>query len=328
MLVELARSGHYPEKPLPTTRVDSQFAQVPFNYIRLSNQESTGLYTSLGDVVKGENPYRMIEPGFNFVSWIECSLQNGVAAYMIAPGVYVRGGGDCSRIATPGFLGLSFYRTPQRPFAWILAGTFASREPGIGQPQSTRWVNRYEVVQIFEERRVGNLDWYRIGPSDWIEQRLLAKVEPDERRPEGVEGDQWISVNLYEQTVTVYEAGRLVYATLTSTGLPGWWTQPGSFQVYSKLDQDDMAGAFEADRSDYYYLEDVPWVLYFDEARALHGAYWHNGFGYPRSHGCVNLSPGDAQWIFQWASEGTWVHVFDPSGNTPTDPSLYTAGGA
>ena len=95
-----------------------------------------------------------------------------------------------------------------------------------------------------------------------------------------------------------------------------------------KLEADPMQGAFAADRSDYYYLEDVPWILYFDKSRALHGAYWHNGYGYPRSHGCVNLSPADAQWLYNWAEVGTYVHVFDPSGRTPTDAELYGEGGA
>jgi lipoprotein-anchoring transpeptidase ErfK/SrfK len=87
-----------------------------------------------------------------------------------------------------------------------------------------------------------------------------------------------------------------------------------------------MSGATAADRSDYYYLEDVPWTMYYDEARAFHGAYWHNSFGYPRSHGCVNLSLGDSHWLFDWAAVGDYVYVYDPSGRTPTDPSLFGSG--
>jgi lipoprotein-anchoring transpeptidase ErfK/SrfK len=68
--------------------------------------------------------------------------------------------------------------------------------------------------------------------------------------------------------------------------------------------------------------------MYFDQARALHGAYWHNSFGYKQSHGCVNLSPADSQWLYMWGDVGDWVYVWDPSGETPTDPSLYGAGGA
>ncbi len=89
-----------------------------------------------------------------------------------------------------------------------------------------------------------------------------------------------------------------------------------------------MAGSFTADHSDFYYLEDVPWILYYDQSRAIHGSYWHNGYGYPRSHGCVNMSPFDSHWIYNWAEEGTWVYVYDPSGRTPTDAELYGAGGA
>ena len=75
--------------------------------------------------------------------------------------------------------------------------------------------------------------------------------------------------------------------------------------------------------TDFYYLDNVPWTMYFDKARALHGAYWRTRFGYPQSHGCVNLSVGDAHWLYNWANEGDWVYVHDPSGLTPTDPALY-----
>ena len=89
-----------------------------------------------------------------------------------------------------------------------------------------------------------------------------------------------------------------------------------------------MSGAFEADRSDFYILEDVPWTMYYDKARALHGAYWRTAFGFPQSHGCINLSPIDAHWLINWANEGEWVYVWDPSGVTPTDPDYYCDGGA
>ena len=60
-----------------------------------------------------------------------------------------------------------------------------------------------------------------------------------------------------------------------------------------------------------YELEDVPHVMYFFEDYALHGAYWHNNFGVPMSHGCVNVNPVDAGWLFNWAPIGTTVNIHD-----------------
>ena len=120
----------------------------------------------------------------------------------------------------------------------------------------------------------------------------------------------------------------MIFATLISTGIDPYFTQPGVFQIYDMKEKDTMSGAFAADRSDYYYLEDVPYTMYYDQARAIHGAYWHSIFGYERSHGCVNLSVADAHWVYNWAQVGDWVYVWDSSGRTPTDPAYYTQGGA
>ncbi|NIS82529.1 MAG: L,D-transpeptidase family protein [Anaerolineales bacterium] len=327
-LTDLVIEGVYPEHPLPVTRVDPSLGDVPFSYVRSGRKKGTPLYNDLSNAIKGKGSYRKIDPGFVYFSWIDLVKQDGEVAYMIAPGVYVRGDGMSRLSALPSFHGVALSRTPDRPFAWVLGNVESREGAGSDQPKTGRWWFRYELVWVYDVEKIGDWNWYRVGPEDWIEQRLLGIVYPDPNRPEGIPDNRWISINLYEQTVAIYEEGELIYATLVSSGLQGWWTRPGVFQVFEKLESDFMGGSFEADRSDYYYLEDVPWILYFDEARALHGAYWHNGFGYPRSHGCVNLSLTDANWIFNWAQEGTWVYVFDPSGETPTDPAAYGAGGA
>jgi lipoprotein-anchoring transpeptidase ErfK/SrfK len=117
--------------------------------------------------------------------------------------------------------------------------------------------------------------------------------------------------------LAVYQDNRLVFATMISSGTGEFYTRQGVFQIERKLETEDMSGAFTADKSDFYYLEDVPWTMYYDGARAIHGAYWHDGFGFKQSHGCVNLSVADAYWLFKWAHEGDWVYVWDPTGETP-----------
>jgi lipoprotein-anchoring transpeptidase ErfK/SrfK len=166
-----------------------------------------------------------------------------------------------------------------------------------------------------------------IGPDEWLPKKYVARIDVNPTPPPGVTGDRWIEVNLFEQTLSVYDHRQLVFATVIATGIEPFWTQPGLFQIYEKHDKTPMTGSFEANRSDAYYLEDVPWTMYYDQARALHGAYWRTKMGFEQSHGCINMTPGDAHWLFDWASIGDWVYVWDPSGRTPTDPKLYGSGG-
>jgi hypothetical protein len=130
-----------------------------------------------------------------------------------------------------------------------------------------------------------------------------------ERRddPEGyaAEGRKWIDISIKRQMLVAYVGRRAAYATLVSTGQGGMGdpavvhaTVRGVYHIHAKhvsgtMDGDEAAG-------DSYDLRDVPYIQYFFEGYALHGAFWHDDFGKPRSHGCVNLAPADAQWLFGW----------------------------
>ncbi len=326
-LSELARLGLLSPRPLPLAEIDPALSYVPFSYVR-AGSGATPLYTSYEDAVRGGGGASSLSDGFVYLSYFNRQEDSGVTVYSTGNG-YVRSD-DVSRVSQlPQSPGLQFERTPDRPFAWTVAGGLCSSEEPAGPlGDHTACFTRHSVVQIYDRQRVGDWDWYMIGPNQWIEQRFLAVVDPDPTPPEGVDQDRWVSINLYEQTVAVYEAGSLVFATVGSTGRNGFWTQPGLFQVWAKLERDDMTGGIPGEADNFYFLGDVPRVLYFDQARALHGTYWHGKFGTPTSRGCVNLAPADSNWMFEFAEVGTWVHVFDPSGNTPTDPALYGAGGA
>lgn len=326
-LSNLARLGLLSPRPLPLTEIDPALSYVPFSYVR-AGSGATPLYTSYEDAVRGGGGASSMSDGFVYLSYFNRERDSGVTVYSTGNG-YVRSD-DVSRVSQlPQSPGLQFERTPDRPFAWTISGGLCtSEEPAGPLGDHTACFTRHSVVQIYDTQRVGDWDWYMIGPNQWIEQRFLAVVDPDPTPPEGVDQDRWVSINLYEQTVAVYEGGSLIFATAASTGRNGFWTQPGLFQVWAKLERDDMTGGIPGEADNFYFLGDVPRVLYFDEARALHGTYWHGKFGTPTSRGCVNLAPADSNWMFEFAEVGTWVHVYDPSGNTPTDPSVYGAGGA
>lgn len=119
--------------------------------------------------------------------------------------------------------------------------------------------------------------------------------------PTITEGKQ-IVVDLSDQRVYAYENGQLVRNVLVSTGVAAYPTVQGDYEVYLKYVSQTMSGPG-------YYLPGVPYILYFYQGYSLHGTYWHNNFGTPMSHGCVNMPTPEAEWLFNWAPLGTPVHV-------------------
>lgn len=111
-----------------------------------------------------------------------------------------------------------------------------------------------------------------------------------------------VLVDLSEQRAYAYENGTLLNSFVVSTGLPGTPTLTGTFAIYVKYRSAGMTGPG-------YNLPNVPYVMYFYRGYGLHGTYWHNNFGQPMSHGCVNFRTSDAQWLYNWAPVGTTVRV-------------------
>jgi len=116
------------------------------------------------------------------------------------------------------------------------------------------------------------------------------------------DGHRWVQVDIGEQTLTAYQGETVVLKTKVSTGKPGWRTLPGTFNVYVKYPQTRMRGPG-------YDTPDVPWTMYYSGGFAIHGAYWHNNFGTPVSHGCVNLRVEEAKVLYHWAPEDLEVVV-------------------
>ena len=123
-------------------------------------------------------------------------------------------------------------------------------------------------------------------------------LDPTEMEDEG----RWIDVDLSAQQVTAYEGANPVRTLVVSTGTAAHPTVAGQFRIYVRLRYTNMAGPG-------YYLPNVPYTMYFYQGYSLHGTYWHNNFGIPMSHGCVNLSIPDSEWLFDFASVGTLVNI-------------------
>lgn len=120
--------------------------------------------------------------------------------------------------------------------------------------------------------------------------------------------DKWIEIDLSEQRTTAYERASPVKNYIIASGIRGHETVTGEFAIWHKVRTQTMQGGSKADGS-YYNIANVEWVSYFYQDYALHGAWWRKQFGAPASHGCVNMTNADAQWVFEWAPLGTKVIV-------------------
>ncbi len=287
----------HPSPPGLTRAPQDRFTLSTYNFWRVS-REGTPRFDAPGGNVIGAIP-----PGFNTVRGTDTSVEGWLR---IADGSWIQR--SATTYSQPSyFTGFELEEGAlDHPFAVILdlSRIFVSLYPGGPRSSSNgRFINRYEVVNVFSTARDENgWRWYMIGPNQWVEQRFVAKFFRIER-PEGVAPDaRWIAVDLYEQTLIAYEGDTPVFATLISTGLPNTTTREGLFSIWASLPADRMSGAAGAPTA--YSVESVPWVMYFDGDISLHGTYWHDLFGYRQSRGCVNLTVSDARWLYGWTHGG------------------------
>ena len=144
---------------------------------------------------------------------------------------------------------------------------------------------------------------FEVDGGKWLSDQDASRIDPARRMPAwGKNGEKWLDVNITKQTLVAYNGTEPVYATLISSGADGLddpahstATKRGIFRIHTKhvsttMASDEVGEEFE--------LRDVPYVQYFEDGYALHGAYWHDRFGVPKSHGCINLAPEDARRLF------------------------------
>jgi lipoprotein-anchoring transpeptidase ErfK/SrfK len=213
--------------------------------------------------------------------------------------------------------------------AWVTsdkANVYAADKPG--KPAGLRV--RFEPVRVYEERPGKDGGMVRVSADSdspaWLRARDVARPRAAAPPPVvNVEaGERWIDVELASQTLIAYAGARPVFATIVSTGKgpPGseLATRPGTFRIWVKVFTTKMDNLDNEDVERHYAIEDVPWVQFFDKAIALHGAFWHHDFGRVHSHGCVNLAPLDARWLFAF----TAPHL--PAGWTAVLPTRIEQG--
>jgi hypothetical protein len=217
--------------------------------------------------------------------------------------------------------GVEFVRT--RRHLWVEIGSvrfvdgssFVGEKLERGRPLDVAWVSRkpakvYErpqgrVIQRLDRHAVVHIEvtkgaWSQLVGGGWVRTSELARATLA-TPPEGVgPSDRWIDVDIEQQVLVAYAGSTPMFATLVSTGrnTKRSETPLGVHEIWVKLAYSDMDDIDRSDAPSNYSIQDVPWVQFFKGSYGFHAAFWHDDFGHRRSHGCINLSPTDARYLF------------------------------
>lgn len=314
-IAQLHQSGFpYPIKELAAAKPDASLSDLPVRVARITGAE-TPVYASLDDAISGGTVLRTIpDGGSRYVTMIDSAVSGGRTFVRTMDGGWVEA---TPVYSWPKWQGFEFYATPQNDFGWTINPTPSYTQPSFAAPETGKQYDKYVEFQIYQIVEAEGYEWYEAGPGEWIPSLKSRRLVVDTTPPKGVDNNRWISIDLYNQTLAAYEDGRLVFAAVVGTGSGELYSDPGLYYIYEKRELEQMQGSYTSDRSDFYSLEGVPWAMYYNHAQAIHGIYWPASLGFTQSHGCVNMFPGDAHWLFNWAKLGDWVYVYDPSGQTP-----------
>jgi len=155
-----------------------------------------------------------------------------------------------------------------------------------------------EKIAFFNNQKI-NAPKEALSMSNFLSDRVLSAVD------EKTDDEKWIEIDLTKQRLYAHDKDIIVYEFPISSGK--WGATPtGNFRIWAKLKYTLMHGGSKNDNT-YYYLPNVPYTQYFYKGFGLHGTYWHNNFGEPMSHGCINMYTPDSETIFYWTSPSVSV---------------------
>jgi hypothetical protein len=226
------------------------------------------------------------------------------------------------------------FRIPEEakpPFAIVTSPKAKKLEDRGGHLVASEKIEWRSVVSITGRQRIAKGRHYlEIEGGGWVAEDEVSRVDLAKKMPGWAnEGEKWIDINVTRQVLVAYEGTNPVYATLVSTGEAGLddptktrATKRGIFRIHTKYLTSTMDSRVVGEE---FELRDVPYVQYFTEGYALHAAYWHDVFGQPKSHGCINLAPEDARRLFFWTGPDVppgW-HGASAGGNGKTGTVVF-----
>ena len=309
--------------PQPRMRADL----TPFYYAKVKPGRSAPRYRRLSDLNAGAEPIDTLKKGVDYAFVVRRRSKGQVV--LIDEQRRVVRESDVQRFRPSRFSGrdLEAQPVPQgKQLAWVSnwpeAPAYSEADAG-----SALAVNLgYHDELLVEPASVEG--WYRTTSGVFVSADDVRVFTAPEARPTDVGGgDIWVDVDLEQQVLSVMLGDAPIFATLVSSGLKSP-TPKGLFRIHNKRAVGGMSSSPGAD--DFYDVQAVPHVQYFQGSFALHSAYWHDGFGRPISHGCVNLSPKDAKHVFSLTTPSLpdgWIHGYESTEHLGTTVRIHAGGG-
>jgi lipoprotein-anchoring transpeptidase ErfK/SrfK len=273
---------------------------LKYHYAEVVNNRAK-VYASFQDAVGKTGNYGYLPKSPAYVAYTTTETRDGRTFYFVPVNYGWMDGADLQVLTPSTFTGILLTREVAFRFGWVLAETHSVNAAGTPIQTYTRYQIMHEVPAVTDKP-----GYIAVGADEWLPDDSVALVSPVVPADAGPGTCRFIYVNLAEQTLTVYNECKPIFATLVSSGKNSW-TFEGRFAILYKLEYSPITPPVESTSE--YYIEGVPYFMTYAGNFGFHGAYWHDAFGTAASHGCINLSPADAKWLYDWAGLGERVII-------------------
>jgi len=280
--------------------IDPALGALKYHYAMVNNPKAR-VYASLEDAAANTGNFGYLPDYPAYVAYSTTERRDDRTFYFDPVYSSWMDGVDLNILTSSAFAGISPTREVTFRFGWVLAETQSVNAAGTPILTYSRYQIVHEVPAVTQKT-----GYIAVGADEWLPADKVALVSEQIPADVGANTCRFIYVNLTEQALTVYDKCKLVFATLISSGANSW-TFEGRFTILYKVEYSSIVPPPTSTSE--YYIEGVPYFMTYAGNFGFHGAYWHDNFGTAASHGCINLSPADAKWLFDWAGLGERVII-------------------